>query len=206
MYKALADMSIDDVLAHIRFTIEENNLSVSDSDAYYKFREYYNKTRNPLDLFVLSCYSFNFQFRYNKRGEYNNVVGTGKSEFNSSICQRLVEFHKHLSDINFSSVDFRQFDFSLLSETDVVYADSPYLITTVAYNEARGTTGGWTKENEIDLYEVLDKLNKNNVKFVMFNVLEHKGNLNKCLNTWSKHYNVHELKDKRRKEVVITNF
>ena len=46
----------------------------------------------------------------------------------------------------------------------------------------------WKEEEEIQLYKVLDELNKRKVKFALSNVIEHKGKENILLKEWSKKY------------------
>ncbi len=41
--------------------------------------------------------------------------------------------------------------------------DSPYLISTATYNE----NGGWSKNDEQDLLEQLDKLDRQGIKFAL---------------------------------------
>ena len=96
-----------------------------------------------------------------------------------------------------------------------MYCDPPYLNTTATYNE----NGGWTEKEEQKLYDILDDLNKRNIKFALSNVLEDKGRENLMLKEWSKKYNVNYLnntysncnyqaknKDKKTVEVLITNY
>ena len=78
------------------------------------------------------------------------------------------------NDFIFSSDDFEKFDYSFLNENDFVYCDPPYLITNAVYNEKR--------------YEILDSLNKKNIKFGLSNVVMHHNVKNEILDEWSKKY------------------
>jgi len=42
---------------------------------------------------------------------------------------------------------------------------------------------GWKEQDEKDLLNLLDRLNENNIKFALSNVLESKGNSNNILST-----------------------
>ena len=46
--------------------------------------------------------------------------------------------------------------------------------------------GLWGKQDDIDLYNILDNLNKRNIKFALSNMLESKGRKNEYLIEWSK--------------------
>ena len=74
----------------------------------------------------------------------------------------------------------------------------------------------WTEDDDLTLYDELDRLNDKKIKFVLSNILSHKGLENKILKKWSKKYNLqhissnyisyHDNSQKKSKEVVITNF
>lgn len=91
IYKEFQKNSIKHILNHIENRIEEYDLSITNSDGFNKFRNYYNSCeyKNPLDLFVLICYSFNHQFRFNGNGGFNMPFGKERSCFNKSIKQNL---------------------------------------------------------------------------------------------------------------------
>ena len=93
----------------------------------------------------------------------------------------------------------------------------PYLITTGSYNDGNRGFKDWKEEEELKLYDFLDKANEKNIKFALSNVIEHKGKENKLLKEWSKKYKIIYLdKDysnssyntKREKsiEVLIINY
>lgn len=125
----------------------------------------------------------------------------------------------HEKNIILSTGDFREFDFSRLSKGDVVYCDSPYLITTGSYNDGKRGFRDWTATEDADLLSLLDGLHEKGILFVLSNVFAHKGQTNETLIKWSKKYNVsyidktyancsYHLKDRDAKtvEVLVTNY
>lgn len=97
------------------------------------------------------------------------------------------------------------------------YADPPYLITCATYNEQNG----WTEDDEKDLLNYLDRLNKRGIRFALSNVLESKGRKNEILIKWietHKEYrtipldydysnsNYHTKKAGVTKEVLVVNY
>ena len=76
--------------------------------------------------------------------------------------------------------DFRRFDINQLDGDSLVYLDPPYLISTATYNEG----GGWTEHDEQDLLDFMDLLNEQGIRFVLSNMLEHKGRRNHLLIDW----------------------
>lgn len=217
LYKCLQNNSIDSILEHIKRKIYEYDLSDTNADGYNKFREEYNKSfvKYSLDFFILICYSFNHQFRFNSNGEFNMPFGKNRSRFNANIEKNLINFHKGIQNMIFTCKNFKELKLDKLKSNDYVYCDPPYLITCATYNEK----DGWNIDEEKALLEMLDGLNERGIRFGLSNVLFSKGKTNDILIDWSKKYNVHHLdytysncnyhtKDKESKpdEVIITNY
>ena len=201
---------INDILTYIENRIKEFNLSYG-SPNYYELRKLYNKTeiseRNPLDLYVLILFGFQHQIRFNRKHEFNNPVG--KSGFKDNLKNKLIKFNNSNKNvIEFYDRDFRHYYNYEFEENDLFYCDPPYLITSAAYNDG-GKRGfdGWDKKIEKEFLEFLDFLNNKGVKFMLSNVIEHKGNRNEILEEWTKvnNFTILHLNDKR-KEVLIKNF
>ena len=216
LYTEWQKHDIDYILEYINGKINEFQLSKTNKDGYLKFREYYNKYRNSLDLYILISHSFNNQIRFNKKGEFN--LPFGDRFFSESLKNNLIDFFKVIKNIKFTNNSFEYLNIKILTHNDLVYLDPPYLITCASYNEI----GGWNETHEIRLLKFLDDLNDQNVKFALSNVLESKGKSNDILKNWSKKYNVNYLqsnydncsyyKNERKEnknstvEVLITNY
>lgn len=222
--------NVDELIGQIEEIIKTYGLTIDNMEAYNKFRNDYNSLKTsqgnypPLSsyninilLYVLICYSFNHQYRFNSKGEFNMPFGKERSQWNENMKNNLINFHRQIKekDIVFLNKDFRQLKVDKLGINDFVYCDPPYLITCATYNEK----DGWNQECEEDLLNLLDELNTKKIKFALSNVLYSKGKTNELLIEWSKKYNVHHLdytyqncnyhtKDKTNKsdEVLITNY
>jgi DNA adenine methylase len=186
MYQKFQDYSLSEILQHIENQINMFRLSLTNEEGYKKFREYYNRHKNPLDLFVLIAFSFNHQIRFNNSHEFNNPFGRERSSFNDTMKSNLVHFIRKIqnSTTEFTCFDFHKFDLSYLTSTDFVYCDPPYLITTGTYNDGKRGFTGWNETEEHKLLNILDNLQQRNIKFALSNVLEHKGKTNEILNAW----------------------
>ena len=221
IFKSFQQHSADYVLEYINETINKWKLSKTNEEAYKSFREYYNQTKNPLDLYVLMCFSFNYQFRFNSKHEYNNPFGKNRSSFNDVMRHNLIKMLSKLQNVEFSSKEFQDFDFTVLSKGDFLYVDPPYLITCGSYNDGKRGFTGWGEKEEYLLYDILLKLNKTGVKFALSNVVEHKGIKNDILLKWYKDngFYLHNIDfnyknsnyhtkntDKVTKEILITNY
>ena len=219
LYKELYNSSVENVLDRINTNIKGYGLSKENASAYKKFRVHYNETKDPIDLYTLTCYSFNYQFRFNNNREYNNPFGRNRSQFSENMKNNLILFSDKLKNMNieFSSKDFDKVSIENLGKDDFIYCDPPYLITTGSYNDGNRGFKDWKEEEEIKLYNYLDKANEKNIKFALSNVMEHKGKENKLLKEWSKKYKViyldndysnssYNTKKGKSKEVLIINY
>lgn len=221
LYNYFKSTNVDLIIEKIKETIKYFDLSLINQDGYNALRNRYNKDKNILDLFILSCYSFNHQIRFNNKHKFNTSFGKNRSQYNFNIENNLINFCNKLKqfDISFLNKDFMNFNFSLLDCDDLVYCDPPYLISTGAYNDGKRGFKDWTEKEEKQLLSLLDKLNSKNIRFALSNVLYHKGMSNDLLIEWSKKYKVHylnanykncnyHLKEKSQEtiEVLITNY
>lgn len=221
IYKYFQTESIETLIDLIHKRIYELDLSKTNINGYNKLRNMYNRTGSILDLFILTCFSFNHQIRFNSKHEFNTPFGRERSSYNYNIESNLTMFCDalHKKNVIFSTRDFREFDFSVLNKNDLVYCDPPYLITTGSYNDGKRGFKDWTKEEDTDLLNLLDSLDKRGILFALSNVLAHKGQTNDNLIKWSENYNVnfidksyancsYHFKDRNTKtiEVLITNY
>ncbi len=219
MYQAMQKIELEELLHIIHTTIQEFNLSKTNREGYVALRNRYNTTRDPIDLFLLICYGFNHQLRFNNKGEFNNPFGVNRSSYNEKIEQNLIAWYPRLLTIEFVTHNFHNLNLTQLVPGDFVYADPPYLISCGSYNDGKRGFEGWSEADDVDLYAILDELNSRHVYFALSNVTEHKGLENSMLNAWRKKYNTHFLnanyanssyqfinRDMRTVEVLITNY
>ena len=225
LFQYFSDNDYEDIINYIKNRIKEFNIKKDEKEGFLEFRDYYNKnSNNPLDLYVLIAYSFNYQIRYNNSGEYNCPHGTNRSCFSKNMENRLEKFVKkiHEKNIIFYNKNFTDLNLlSVLDQNSMVYCDPPYLITTGSYNDGNRGFKNWTVKEEIDLLNLLDKLNENNIKFALSNVISQGEKLNTLLINWIKknNYNVinidsdysnsnYKKKDKNKvsKEVLVINY
>lgn len=221
LYKYIKYEDTEELFIKIAKIIDKYNLDKENQEGYLNLRIEYNQKKDSLLLFVLICFSFNHQIRFNNSKLFNTPFGKNRSSYNQNIENNLKNFSKALKEkeIIFSSLNFNDIDLSALTEKDLVYCDPPYLISTGSYNDGNRGFKDWNIKEEKELLKLLDKLNKNNVRFALSNVLYHKGLKNELLIEWSQKYNIYYLNknynncnyqvkktDKKTIEVLITNF
>ncbi|MEE1003070.1 MAG: Dam family site-specific DNA-(adenine-N6)-methyltransferase [Acutalibacteraceae bacterium] len=195
LFETFKNTELSEILYKIKTRITEYNLSKENEEGFKKFRDFYNTTQNPIDLYTLACYSFNYQFRFNNNLEYNNPFGRNRSQFSDNMEHNLIAFVSKLQKLNieFLNEDFTQISLDTLTPDDLIYCDPPYFITTGTYNDGNRGFKDWKVEQENALYDYLDKANEQGIKFALSNVIEHKGKVNEILLEWSKKYKVIDL-------------
>jgi len=223
LFKSLKDESVESAVEKINEVVSKYSLSKTNVDGFECLRRDYNSGNKIWENFyVLVCYSFNNQYRFNSRHEYNSSFGWYKSCYSAVTEKKLIKFINriHNLDISFTSEDFRSIDFSKCSKSDLVYFDPPYLITTGNYNDGKRGFKGWTEQDDKDLFNLCDMLDGNKIKFALSNVFDCKGKSNDGLKVWSDKYNLayinstygncsYHAKDKSKDgtvEVLITNY
>lgn len=221
LYQLFKDVSTEEIINEVEDTIKKYNLSKTNVEGYIDLRNDYNENKRLIDLFVLTCFSFNHQIRFNSKHEFNTPFGKERSSYNDSIKNNLIRFCEAIKekDIILSSQDFLEFDYSILKQGDLIYCDPPYLISTGSYNDGKRGFKDWSKKEEEELLTLLSDLDNRGVKFALSNVFYHKGLENDLLIKWADNYNVNFLnkeysncnyhvknRDSVTVEVLVTNY
>ena len=213
LYKMLLDNEPQTIIDRIEKNIEtfdlnkegenvrQNDLTAKPlrdyySNNYFKFRDFYNKSeRNIIELFTLTFYSFSNLIRFNQKGDFN--MPYGNRCFTNEHREIINNWHEALKDkyIQAYNCDYKEvLDEVELGKNDFVYADPPYSSSTAIYNEKRAF-GGWTEQNDLELFDYLEKLNAKGVKWGLSNVFTIKGKTNQHLIDWCEKnkWNVYHL-------------
>lgn len=181
---------------------------------YTRLKDDFNKNKNTnyIILYILLIFGFNRILRFNSKGKFNLPVGN--VDFNKNVIKALNNYFETVKKkkINFFNLDYVEFikKLKLNNNNDFIYFDPPYLIAASEYNK------NWKEKNEIELYEILDKLNISGIKWMLSNVLIYRGKINKILKNWSKKYKIKRIKSnyisfndnriKNFKEILIKNY
>lgn len=214
--KTFKKTGTDILLDTINTFIESYHLDKTNREGFLALRDKYNKSENkdPIMLYTIICYAFNYQIRFNSKGEYNMPFGKDRSSFNDTLKQKFIKFcdEIHNKNIFFTNSDFREYKEVEMCASDFVYCDPPYFNSTAAYNE----NGGWTAKDEYDLYNFLNCLSQKKIRWALSNDLA--VNTLACAFAKEMGYNIHYLdanygncnyhkKDRSKgKEVLITNY
>lgn len=195
LFQTFQTTPLPQMLAQIQATIQRFSLSKQNEEGFLQLRQHYNQTKNPIDLYTLTCYSYNYQFRFNSNLEYNNPFGRNRSQFSQNMQKNLTAFVQRLQQANvqFTSRDFQQVSLTGLGPRDMLYCDPPYLITTGSYNDGNRGFKDWGEQEEQQLYQLLDKAHNQGIRFALSNVIQHKGKTNQTLLAWCQKYRVIQL-------------
>ena len=192
--------------------IKEYGLGKNTKEEYTSLRNTYNENPSDILLFLLSCFSFNYQIRFNGKGQFNMPCGNRGYSKNMQLNYELFNKRAKEKQINFFNKDFKDLE---LNKDCFVYIDPPYLQTIATYTEG----SAWNLDKEQEMYQWLDKLSEQGIKWALSNTIKYRGEGNEVLQEWSNKYNVHKLdftyknnnrwnKDNSLEtiEVLITNY
>jgi adenine-specific DNA-methyltransferase len=206
----LLNSDTKELIENIKQIVEKFGLEKGNKEKYLIFRDYYNKNKTPLNLFVLQMYCFQNQLRFNQKHDFNTPVGN--SGCNETTFNRINTF-KTKSNVITMNKDFNDLNPEEFDKDTVFYFDPPYIITNATYNDGKRGFKGWDMEQEIKLLAFLDKINQNGQKFLLSNVIFHNGKTNELLLNWAtnNNYTIVELKPHAgrygsRKEVLVKNY
>lgn len=205
------------IYQYIEKTIKKYGLEKKNKETYVNFRNKYNSeelgSRNPLDLYLLICFGFEHQIRFNSRLEFNNPCGN--SGYNEEMLEKLCSFSyiTKQKNIVFKSMDYKSFEKDL-EKGDFVYCDPPYLISCGAYNDGKRGFNGWDEKQEEELLQFLTRINEKGIKFMLSNMIDRNGKKNSQLNKWIKENNfkmiINDKLTRRnrqdRQEIIIINY
>lgn len=186
-------------------------------DSFNEFRKDYNNSieRDYRDLFLLSCYSINHLIRFNRNSEFN--ASSGADSYNEKNYKKIWNMYEAFKTVTLSNENVFDLNLNkLVNIGDFVYCDPPYTNTTAVYNEKRAF-GGWTEENDKELFNMLERLHERGIKWGLSNVMVNRGKENTHLIEWcannnwyvyhlNRNYNPFSRGNSDNDEVYICNY
>ena len=213
------------IMSYIDNRIEEFNLNKTNEEGYIKYRALYNTNNSgydtPLDLFIITRFSYNQTIRFNKKMKFNSSFGKNRSSYNDNMRNNTIAFYPKIQNINFTSLDFRKFDLTRFGKDDFLYVDPPYLIANADYNIGTTSKIQWTSQDEITLQNFLDNATSLGIKWGFSNFINYKDKTNTLTEEWAviNKYNIYKINSDYSKlttkeerildstlEVLITNY
>lgn len=202
--------------SYIETNIKYRGLNSTDEQPYLAFRQHVNDNRDRLpsglaDL-LLTRHAFSSTCRWSKKTGFNMPFGFRTWNYDSFWQSQAEITHELLNNrITMCNESFDYFfECSPATPSTFDYIDPPYLITKAVYNH------GWREDSERLLYKCIDDRVEDGVRFVLSNVISHKGIHNHILMDWMTKYNVLYVDknyrigrtsnaDNKTVEVIVTN-
>jgi len=137
LYRGIQDQTIKPGIVKI-FLEEEGKKLSTDQEYYYRVRERFNKSKDPLDFLFLNRSCFNGVMRFNKNGKFNVPFCHKPERFSQAYITKIVNQVRAFSEVVsrsewiFEIADFRT-TLVRSKPDDFVYADPPYAGRHVDY-------------------------------------------------------------------------
>jgi len=198
------------LIDNIEKLVKEFALKKKDKDRYLSFRNYYNDNNSSINLFTLQMYAFQNMIRFNNSKKMNTPVGN--NEFNEGTKRRIRNFK--VKSPSYSMINEKYIELTLDSfpEDTIFYFDPPYFVTSAEYNDGKRGMDGWSANSESELLKFLLLIHKKGYKFMLSNVLHHRGKSNNLLIEWINTHNFKLIEISKtgikypRTEVLIKNY
>ncbi|OFR20916.1 modification methylase [Atopobium sp. HMSC064B08] len=185
--KMIVDYDPRKLIEDVDNIVNEYGLEKKAKEPYLALRNDYNNGLQPvLQLFVLQIYSFQHIIRFNASKEMNTPIGN--NEFNKGTRQRIIDFRVKTHSYRMLNERYQSIDYQDYPEDTIFYFDPPYFITTAEYNDGKRGFDGWNVESETQLLDFLLRLHRADRKFILSNVISHKGRRHNILESWAEEH------------------
>lgn len=173
------------LISEIEDVISNYQLAKGDKNSYINLRNHYNNVdNNIIYLYVLHMYSFQNMIRFNNNHKFNTPIGV--AGYSDDIKHRILNFKSRVENVDFLNDSFTKIRYEDFPNNSLFYFDPPYFITSASYNDGKRGFAGWNSDNEVELLNILKKIDTLGQKFMLSNVIEHKEKKNNLLYEWCK--------------------
>jgi len=199
------------IIKSIEKVINEFKLYKRAEKEYYALRDYYNNNISSyLHLYTLHMYGFQNMIRFNNSQQFNTPIGV--AGYSDDIKNRIINFKPKTKKYELINKCYTKFQWEKYPLDTIFYFDPPYFITSAAYNDGKRGMNGWNGESEVELLSIISKINQLGYKFILSNLLYHKGKTNHILIDWIHEHNFKVVQAGTsgwrytKNEVLIKNF
>ena len=225
-YKSIRD-NVDILIKSLK-EMEEKYIPLDDENRkvyYYEKRQEYNNLKinieeNNIEKAVLFIFlnktCFNGLYRVNKKGEFNVPIGTYKKP---KICdeENLKNVSMALKKVKIVYADYRESE-EFIDNKTFVYIDPPYRPLNITSSFTSYTENDFSDEEQIELAEYINVLNKKGAKIVISNSDPKNNDIDdNFFDKLYKNYNINRVKATRMlnsnanlrgaiNELLITNY
>ena len=191
MFEYLSTTDVSHVIDSVGEVIRRYNLSRVNGKGLLKLRTDYNKNPTPVKLYTLICHSYDYNFRFNSKGDYNQSHGRGRSSFSEKMKRNLMLFSMGVQDKDIG-YHYESFDVLIdslaLSDKALYYCSPPSLLLPSSGPYSIRSLDKWSEDKQLLLYEKLDAIHASGRRFLLFEVLTHKDTASKASMAFSRKY------------------
>lgn len=237
LIRTIKECDLDFILNRIEFLIEQYGLSKNNKEGYLKMRNDFNdlhykllndknetcRHASNLALLTLIYHAFNYQIVFNKSSKFSVPSGVGRSWFNPTLKNKLINYKNRIDEIEDNLVllkmDYKELYYEIMESKSldkyIFFIDPPYFISDDVYS--RTNSFKWTGKDEEDLYTICDEINRLGGKFCLTNLLQKGDIINDKLLEFSKKYNIinthedfynssYQRKNVKDVEILVKNY
>jgi len=177
-----------ELVESIENVITEFKLEKRAQAQYNELRNYYNTNPSSfLHLYVLHMYSFQNMIRFNNSQKFNTPIGV--AGYSDDIKKRINNFKTKTKNYELQNKCYTELKWNDFPSDTLFYFDPPYFITSAAYNDGKRGMNGWNGDSEVELLSILTKIHQLGYKFILSNVIHHRGKTNHLLLEWIEEHN-----------------
>lgn len=180
--KWLASDSKETIIHDVESLIKEYGLNKGLAEPYLELRKHYNEKADFKELFVLHMYAFQNMIRFNSSQKFNTPIGV--AGYSDDMRERILKFTPKCNNVIYMNIDYINIDWDKFSDDTLFYFDPPYFITNATYNDGKRGGKGWSINEELELLDILSLIDRKGKKFLLSNVIEHKGKKHELLLNW----------------------
>ena len=104
--------------------------------AFYRVRDRFNASRDPIDLLFLSRTCVNGLIRFNARGDFNNSLHHTRPGIAPQRLRRIIlDWSRWVQDVSFVAADYRD-TLATAAQGDLAFLDPPYAANKGRYRKA----------------------------------------------------------------------
>lgn len=157
LYQMIYDGNLSPETVRLHLSAEGKKLLLNGEDYYYRVRERFNETGDPLDFIFLNRSCFNGMMRFNGKGEFNVPFCRKPDRFRQAYVTKIVNQISQIRKImqgknwEFRCGDWREC-LNDVTENDFVYFDPPYIGRHTDYYQR------WTEDDAAELATVAQNL------------------------------------------------
>lgn len=153
---------------------------------------------------------FNGLYRVNSKGQHNVPFGSNRHlNFNAQNIRSVSDYLRN-NNVVFTSADYRE-ALSTARPGDFVYIDPPYDPITSTSSFTAYASGGFTRQNQVELRKEVDRLTREGVHVMLSN------SATDFIKAEYAHYRIHIVKARRQvnskptvrgqvDEIIVTNY